>query len=280
MEKFENFKRKAGDDARKIVVGIVAAAAPFASTPASAQNEKVVKALKDEQKISVAYKAPEVAVSELFSRREIISNKGEDFLNKVEYWHKEHSPNGKNYQSLKDGWERLLQKDDFLKVKRIMEREGVPFELVFIALAESYWRNATSPKGASGPWQFMPATAGRFGLRDRANVTKSTEAACEYLKELHALAKKCADEAGVSVTESDLWIWAMFSYNRGEGNVLRTPKGSKKGDFFRYKGDVNEYVKNCKIKESANYAPKIFGIIEASRDMFIKREQVATLAKK
>lgn len=225
-------------------------------------------------------------INDFFSQREIEPNKGEDFLKKVDYWDKQHSVGGANHQALKDGWKRLLdsnkkKQSDLETILGIFERHGVPKDLVFLALAESYWNKNAYNKGseAGGPWQFIPDTAKRFGLKDKYNIIESTETACKYLKWLRDLAEKCAKESGAKVSESDLWSWAFLAYNRGEGYVLERPSG-KQGDFFKFKGDINEYVKNCKVKESVNYPTKILGIAKALEKIVTKNENYAKLENK
>lgn len=214
----------------------------------------------------------EKLISELLAYREITPNQGKEFLQKVEYWHRQHARGGANYQALLGGWNRLLDSNqktqsDLETILDIFKKEGVPKDLIFLGLAESYWnKNAYNKNSkAGGPWQFIPDTAKRFGLKDRYNIVESTKAACVYLKELYALAQECAELAGVQVSASDLWLWAFLAYNRGEGFVLKRPSG-KRGDFFRFGGDINEYVKNCKVKESVNYPTKILGIAKALED--------------
>ena len=74
----------------------------------------------------------------------------------------------------------------------ILERHGLPKDLIFLAMVES----GLSPKAysfanAAGPWQFIPATGRRFGLRiglfvdERRDFERSADAAARYLKVLH-----------------------------------------------------------------------------------------------
>jgi len=80
-------------------------------------------------------------------------------------------------------------------VRRMLRGAGLPEEFAYLAFVESgYDSSATSPVGARGLWQFMPATAGDFGLNvvkgkidERINAKKSTEAACKYIKQLYNL---------------------------------------------------------------------------------------------
>jgi membrane-bound lytic murein transglycosylase D len=91
-------------------------------------------------------------------------------------------------------------------------------------LVESGGRlNVTSPKGARGPWQFMPATARRYGLvvsgqrDDRTDIVLATRAAARHLRDLY---KVFGD-----------WDLALAAYNYGEGGVQRVLKRLGATDF-------------------------------------------------
>ena len=76
----------------------------------------------------------------------------------------------------------------FDMMQGILNAHGLPGELKYLAVIESNLRsNALSWAGAVGPWQFMPGTARKFGLKvssyldERTDYYKSTHAAARYL---------------------------------------------------------------------------------------------------
>jgi len=77
----------------------------------------------------------------------------------------------------------------FPELIRILEKQGVHKDFVYMACIESYLNPiARSAAGAAGIWQFMPATAKQYGLEvsdevdERYNIEKETLAACRYIK--------------------------------------------------------------------------------------------------
>ena len=98
------------------------------------------------------------------------------------------------------------------KMRKILRQEGVPEDMVYIAVIESnLLQSARSGVGAAGYWQFMEGTAAEFGLRvsetvdERYDVEKSTHAACRYMKSAYS---RFGD-----------WIAVAASYNAGMGRI-------------------------------------------------------------
>ena len=93
------------------------------------------------------------------------------------------------------------------------QEAGLPEELSWLPLIESGFKvRALSRARALGLWQFIPSTGYKFGLKrdklidERMDPVKSTRAAIDYLKELHAIFGD--------------WTTVLAAYNCGEGKVL------------------------------------------------------------
>ena len=130
---------------------------------------------------------------------------------------------------------------------KILEENGMPRDLIFLAMAESGFNNkAKSWAKAVGPWQFMPYTGKRYGLKidwyvdERRDPIKSTVAASEYLTKLY--------------NEFHSWELAAAAYNAGEGKIARAIRRYKTDNFWKLK--KGRYLK----RETKNYVPKIMAL--------------------
>ncbi len=134
-------------------------------------------------------------------------------------------------------------------MKRILEQEGVPTDLVHLVFVESGFNpQARSVASAVGPWQFIRGTANLFGLKvnswvdERKDPDASTIAAARYLKHLYGLFNS--------------WPLALASYNAGEGAVGRAIQRQGTRDFWSLRLP----------EETRNYVPKFMAVLAISRD--------------
>jgi len=100
----------------------------------------------------------------------------------------------------------------FPEIEQILKANNVHDDFKYLALIESNLNpEARSPSGAVGLWQFMETTAKEYGLTvnnnidERLNIEKSTQAACEYLKNSY---KIYGD-----------WSCVMAAYNAGQSRI-------------------------------------------------------------
>lgn len=128
-------------------------------------------------------------------------------------------------------------------MKRILRQNGLPEDLIYIALIESgFSSRATSHAAAVGYWQFIRGTGKRYGLEinafldERRDPVLATQAAAEYFKGLY------------SVFGS--WYLSMASYNVGENRIKREVMANYTKDFW-------ELTRKRRLpKETINYVPK------------------------
>jgi membrane-bound lytic murein transglycosylase D len=128
-----------------------------------------------------------------------------------------------------------------------VEKRGMPTEIALLPVIESAFNpQATSPRNASGIWQFMPATGKVYGLRQtawydgRRDVLEATRAALDYLEDLYAMFGR--------------WDLALGAYNCGEGCMGRAV--GKQGTS-RSKAD---YASLNLPTETRHYVPKLIAV--------------------
>jgi len=136
-------------------------------------------------------------------------------------------------------------------IQRVMAEEGVPQDLIYLAVAESGFNpRAIGPRTrsggrAGGMWQFMPR--GNYGLvrnsyvDERFDPEKSTRAYARYMKFIYS---QLGD-----------WYLSMAGYDWGAGNVQRAVEKTGYADFWEL------YKRNNLPKETKNYVPEILAAI-------------------
>ncbi len=112
-------------------------------------------------------------------------------------------------------------------IEPILASYGIPNDFKYIPLVESGLKSGTSPKGAAGYWQFMPATARHYGLKinarqdEREHLQKSTIAACKYIRELYDVFQN--------------WTLVAAAYNVGDAHMRRQIKRQNQDNYFKLK---------------------------------------------
>ena len=132
-------------------------------------------------------------------------------------------------------------------IQHVMSEEGVPQDLIYLAVAESGFqpRAVNRGSGAGGMWQFMPY--GNYGLSrtryvdERFDPEKSTRAYARYMKFLY-------DQLGD-------WYLAMAAYDHGAGNIQREVQRTGYADFWEL------YKRHELPRETQNYVPEILAAI-------------------
>jgi membrane-bound lytic murein transglycosylase D len=138
-------------------------------------------------------------------------------------------------------------------VQRILDDEGVPQELIYLAQVESgFLPRARSNRQAVGMWQFVQFRGREYGLMqgagtdDRLDPEKATRAAAHHLHDLYAMFGD--------------WYLAMAAYNCGPGCVQHAVERTGYADFWELRR------LNALPKETANYVPLILALTIMSKN--------------
>ena len=148
------------------------------------------------------------------------------------------------------------RKDDMAKVvglskyyfpiyEKAFHDAGIPDEVKYLSIVESALDpNAVSHSGATGPWQFMFATAKLYGLcmdnyiDERKDPIQASYAAAAYIKDAYL--------------DFGDWLVAIASYNCGKGNITRAIQQAGASDFW----SIRPYLP----LETRNYVPAYIAI--------------------
>ena len=203
-------------------------AAALQKSPASRADDQLLDLLQKD--LERAIEQPE--------RRQFQFSKAVIDHPKVRYYLNYFSKNGKNHFQT-----ALARSGKYMAmITKVLRDEELPEEFAYLALIESGFLLDTSPSGASGIWQLIPATARRYGLKidpwidERRDVAKSTRAAAAHLKELHNYFGR--------------WYLATAAYNAGQATIDRVTQASGAKDF-------RQLTENVALKEETrNFVPK------------------------
>ncbi len=161
------------------------------------------------------------------------------------------STTNRGRNTIQRGWARGGRFHEM--IQRVLQEEGVPQELIFLAQAESGFHPlAVSRAGARGMWQFMASRASEYGLQrnwwldERQDPEKATRAAARHLRDLY---QQFGD-----------WYLAMAAYNSGPGNVQAAVRRTGYADFWEL------YKRNVLPSETKNYVPIILAVTIISKN--------------
>ncbi len=168
-------------------------------------------------------------------------------------WKMKRSLKAVGYQHLQTNILHRKAAQYFPLIEPILEHYGIPDDFKYIPLVESGLKSGTSPKGASGHWQFMPQTARDFGLRvdsnvdERQMIRKSTIAASKYLRSLYR--------------EFGSWTLAAAAYNIGEGSLKRQMRRQNEDNYYKMhlNRETAAYVYKLISMKEIIENPKLYG---------------------
>ncbi|MGO9413999.1 MAG: LysM peptidoglycan-binding domain-containing protein [Syntrophobacteraceae bacterium] len=116
----------------------------------------------------------------------------------------------------------------FPMIEERLHHYNLPEDLKYVAIVESdLLPEACSPKGAAGPWQFMPGTGAAYGLGRKGSVDKrydfehSTESAFLLLSDLY--------------DKYHSWPLAIAAYNCGDRRILEESRVQGSRDYYDLK---------------------------------------------
>ena len=132
-------------------------------------------------------------------------------------------------------------------ISRILDEEGVPQELIYLAQAESgFLPRAMSNMAAVGMWQFIKLRGNEYGLKqtsytdERMDPEMATRAAARHLRDLY---HQFGD-----------WYLAIAAYNCGPGNVDRAIVRTGYADIWELR------KRGVLPLETSNYVPIILAM--------------------
>lgn len=129
-----------------------------------------------------------------------------------------------------------------------LEKRNMPLEFALMPIVESAFDPFAYSHGrAAGMWQVIPGTGKMLGLKQnwwydgRRDIVASTDAALNYLEQLHA-------------RFDDDWLLALAAYNGGGGNVSKAIRRNKA------KGKPTDYWSLDLPRETEAYVPKLLAL--------------------
>jgi len=181
------------------------------------------------------------------------------YLGLDEDWNRMYGGNG-HCKSMIEWFVRMIESGDLEIVISKLKDNQIPLDIVFLALAESYWIASANSWVAWWYWQFTERSWRDFGAIDRygndfrSDPVISTDAAIKHLKANYDIVSNRSKQQDwwPQVSHYDKWIYAMYLYNG-------SPRLIKKW-FIASKWNAHNYPIYQDNSESRNYVPRILAI--------------------
>lgn len=150
----------------------------------------------------------------------------------------------------------------FPMIDSILISNDIPEDFKYLAVIESALSQVVSPAGARGFWQFMKSTAIQYGLEvnkevdERYNIAKSTQAACEYLKD--------------SYTIYGNWTLVAASYNIGRGGLDKQLDLQKVKSYYdlSLNSETGRYIYRILAIKTIFNSPSKYGFQLREKDLY------------
>lgn len=150
----------------------------------------------------------------------------------------------------------------FPEIENALKANGIPDDFKYLCLIESGLTQAVSPAGAQGFWQFMPETAEEFSLMvnnqidERLDVTKSTAAACKYLRN--------------SQNKFNDWMLTAASYNAGMGGIQNALESQMVNRYFdlHLNNETSRYVFRILAMKIIFENPEAYGFSKEQIELY------------
>jgi len=152
----------------------------------------------------------------------------------------------------------------FPVIEPILKQNNIPEDFKYLAVAESNLDNVISSAGATGFWQFIKSAATKHGLEvndevdERYNVEKSTQAACDYLKE--------------SFSKFGNWTMSAASYNAGINGIEKWSALQKTKSYYNLvlQQETSRYVPRIIALKLILENPKQFGFDIDEKKLYVQ----------
>ena len=151
----------------------------------------------------------------------------------------------------------------FPHIEKVLKNNSLPDDLKYIVIAESSLKPlATSNKGAVGFWQFIESTGNKYGMKinndidERRNFFISTEAAMNYLKDLHTIFNS--------------WTLAAAAYNMGEEGLKTEMLMQKVNNYYQLylNQETQRYVFRILAAKIILSNPEKYGYYLTEEDLY------------